>query len=71
MQISVNGYNVLEPGTTGLYCPGGRPCIPVVFVKCDNVHVWIEGKGIRPKWHMGLHAGLLMSLFSWDVEKEP
>ena len=67
MQINISSYQTLKPGTTGLYCPGGVPCTPVVFKDCDGVTVRIQGEGVRPEWHMGLHAGLLMSLFSWDI----
>ena len=69
MQINATDYDSLKPGTTGLcYLPGQFP-IPVVFQKCDGVNVWIKGLGIRPQWHIGLHAGLLTSLFSWDLDK--
>ena len=67
MQISASRYQTLKPGTTGLFCPDGVPCTPVVFKGCDGVTVRIEGNGIRPEWHTGLHAGLLKSLFSWDI----
>lgn len=68
-QINATDYARLKPGTTGMCYLEGQSPIPVVFQRCDGVHVWIKGQGIRPQWHIGLHAGLLTSLFSWDLNK--
>lgn len=66
-QISARGYERLRPGTRGaFYWPGRKPT-PVTFLGMDGVEVLIEGKGVRPRWHQGLHAGLLQSAFSWDI----
>jgi len=67
-QISARSYEVLEVGTKGkCFLPGSRP-VDVVFKGMEGVEVLIEGEGIRPRWHQGLHEGLLRSMFSWEVE---
>ena len=67
-QISARSYEMLKVGTKGkCFLPGNQP-VDVVFKGIEGVEVLIEGKGIRPRWHQGLHEGLLQSLFSWEVK---
>jgi len=69
-QISARGYERLPPGTTGtFYWPGRKPT-PVMFEGMDGVEVLIEGEGVRPRWHQGLHAGQLQGSFSWNIITE-
>ncbi len=67
-QINARAYELLKIGTKGKCFLPNREPVDVVFKGMDGVTVLIEGKGIRSKWHQGLHAGLLQSLFDWEVE---
>jgi len=69
-QISARGYECLKPSTTGTFYWPGREPTPVTFKGMDGLEVLIqEGNGVR-RWHQDLHAGLLQSAFTWDIEPE-
>ena len=68
-QINARDYEILKPGTKGTFHWYGNKPVPVTFRGMDGVEVLIEGQGVRPRWHQGLHEGLLYSAFSWDIPK--
>lgn len=66
-QITARDYELLRPGTKGMFYWYGNDPVPVTFLGMDGVEVLIEGIGVRPRWHQGLHEGYLYSAFSWEI----